>query len=109
MAIREVIDSYTEGDTDPLVVTFAEGTVDITGFTITFNMRLPNGTVLTKSTTIGDVVITDGAAGEFEVQWVTTDLVEGGDLQESEFRLLNTLSKLSTFNDIFFDVRAALG
>ncbi len=78
-----VIDEYSAGNTRPYEMNWGEGTVDITGWVIKFQMRRLDGTIFEKTATI-----TDGPAGDFEFQWISTDLVAGHMPAELEFTTL---------------------
>ncbi len=94
----EIIDTYTEGDTLPVFSrTFTGG--DITGWTITLNMRRTNGTLLSKTATI-----TDGPNGAYEFAFLAADLV-AGDAQPVEIVLDDTAGGIQTQHNIQFCVR----
>lgn len=76
-----VVDLYVVGNTLPLFeANWGEGGIDISGWVITLRVRKLDSTLLIKTATI-----TDGAAGDFEFQFGTSDLVAGFQPAEVNF------------------------
>lgn len=98
--LPEVIDTYTEGDTLPIFTRTYEGGEDITGWTITLQMRREDETLLTKTATI-----TDGVAGEYQFTFAAADLIEG-ERQPAEIVLDDGAGGIQTQSNLFFTVRA---
>lgn len=113
MALSTFPWTFTEGDREPDIVgTFKDenGTaIDITGYTVVFVLERPTGsTVLEKSTSTTGVTITDAANGEFTIDWVASDLVEGYG-QCAQVRLIDTSTKPVTSQDFLIDVKPKKG
>lgn len=76
--------TWTEDDRRPVLTgtLTQDGTpINITGYTITADLRQVDGTVVNPP-----VAVTDGPNGVFEVQWAAGNLVEGkGQLLELHF------------------------
>ena len=96
-----VIDIYVVGNTLPAFqLNWAEGDVDISGWTITLRMRRTDDSLFTKT-----AVITDGPAGDFEFQWTAGDLLEGHQPVEINF---DTGSGNFTVRSIVFKVHGGI-
>ena len=103
MPATEVISTYTQGDTLPVLSrNYDAGVTDISGWTITLRVQRPSQPVLEKTASIDD-----GPAGDFSFTFVAGDLVEGdGQSAEIEF---STGSGVFTQTNIIFNVAAELG
>lgn len=95
--------TYTEGDTLPEVAGTFTG-LDLTGYTLEFDLVKPDGTVVQKSTATSGMTITDAAAGQFAIDWQETDLVTGKN-QIGQVRFITPAGKRQTSLDILFNVK----
>ena len=95
---------FTAGDRLPEILGTLDG-VDLTGYTIEFDLTQPNGAVVEKSTATSGVTITDAANGQFTVSWVATDLVVGRD-QRAQVRFIDGSGLPMTSQDFLITVKA---
>ena len=113
---KEVIKTYTEGDTTPnLVRTLPSetGIANLTGATVRLRIRRPDGVIKVKTITdsLGPDGHIDGPAATpptFFIIWVAGDLI-AGNLQKAEIEYTTSAGEEATERDIFFDVGKALG
>lgn len=113
---KEIIKTYTEGDTTPnLVRTLpsATGIPNLTGATARLRIKRPDG--VTRVKTITDVLSADGhidgptaTPPTFFFIFASSDLV-AGNLQKAEIEYTTAGGAQATERDIFFDVGKALG
>ena len=94
---------FTAGDQLPEIVGTLAG-VDLTGYTIEFDLARPDGTVIEKSTATSGVVITDAANGQFKITWEATDLITGPQ-QTAQVRFIDTASRPLTSQDFYISVK----
>jgi hypothetical protein len=91
-----------EGDTLPVLACTFTG-VDITGYSIVFRSKRPDGTVMSRAATI-----TAAATGEFEFRWQTGDIAVPG-VQQAEIEVTTAAGKTQTFQGLALDVRRQIG
>lgn len=96
--------TFTEGDRLPEILGTFTG-VDLTGYTVEFDLVQPDGTVVQKSTATSGVQLTDAANGEFKVTWEATDLVVGKN-QPAQVRFIDTGGLPLTSQDFTITVKA---
>ena len=96
--------TFTAGDRLPEILGTLE-TVDLTGYTVEFDLVQPDGSVVQKSTATSGVVITDAAAGQFKVTWLASDLVVGKN-QEAQIRFIDSGGLPLTSQDFTITVKA---
>lgn len=96
--------TFTAEDRLPEILGTLEG-VDLTGYTIEFDLVQPDGTVVQKSTATTGVQFVDAAAGQFKVTWETTDLVVGKS-QPAQIRFIDTGGLPLTSQDFVLNVKA---
>jgi len=96
--------TFTAGDRLPEILGTLDG-VDLTGYTVEFDLVQPDGTVVEKSTATSGVVVTDAAAGQFKITWESTDLVVGKN-QAAQIRFIDSASKPLTSQDFTITVKA---
>lgn len=95
---------FTAGDRLPNIVGTLEG-VDLSGYTIEFDLEQPNFLVVQKSTATSGVTITDAANGVFVISWLATDLVVGRD-QPAQVRFIDPGGLPLTSQDFLITVKA---
>jgi len=95
--------TFTAGDRLPEILGTLEG-VDLTGYTVEFDLEQPDGTVVEKSTATTGVQIVDAAAGQFKVTWEATDLVTGKD-QAAQIRFIDSSGLPLTSQDFLITVK----
>ncbi|MBT8102933.1 MAG: hypothetical protein KJO95_08175 [Gammaproteobacteria bacterium] len=95
---------FTAGDRLPEILGTLDG-VDLTGYTIEFDLVQPDGTVIQKSTATSGVQITDAAAGQFKITWLATDLVKGRD-QTAQVRFIDSGGLPLTSQDFWITVKS---
>ena len=96
-----IIDTYTVGDDLPAFpFNWGEGVINISLWTIKLKMRRPDGSLIETT-----AVITDGPAGDFEIQWVVGDHVEGVSPASINF---DTGSGKFTIRKIAFDTHGGV-
>ena len=96
--------TFTEGDRLPEILGTLEG-VDLTGYTVEFDLVQPDGTVVQKSTATSGVQLTDAANGQFKITWDTGDLVTGK-LQPAQVRFIDSGGLPLTSQDFTITVKA---
>lgn len=96
--------TFTAGDRLPEILGTLEG-VDLTGYTVEFDLVQPDGTVVEKSTATSGVQITDAAAGQFKVTWEATNLVVGKN-QAAQIRFIDSGGLPLTSQDFTITVKA---
>lgn len=89
---------FVAGNTLPELVMVLRNT-DITGYTITLNLRQPDGTDVTKTASI-----LDAANGKFKFVWDSSDLVSGYG-QPAQVRIVNGSSKELDIPQFLINVR----
>lgn len=101
--------TFTAGDRLPEIAgtlrDVSENPVDLTGYTVEFDLAQPNGTVVQKSTATSGVTLTDAANGQFAISWIATDLVVGRD-QPAQVRFIDTGGLPQTSQDFLITVKA---
>lgn len=95
---------FTEGDRLPEIVGTLDG-VDLTGYTIDFDLLRPDNVVIQKSTATSGVAIVDGPNGMFSISWSETDLLEGKD-QAAQVRFIDPAGLPMTSQDFLITVKA---
>jgi len=95
---------FTEGDRLPEIIGTLSG-VDLTGYTIEFDLAQPGGAVVEKSTATSGVVVVNAADGVFKITWESTDLVTGKG-QGAQVRFIDTAGRPLTSSDFLLDVKA---
>lgn len=95
---------FTAGDRLPEILGELVG-VDLTGYTIEFDLVQPDGTVVEKSTATTGVTVVDAAAGQFKITWDATDLVVGKN-QEAQVRFIDSGGLPLTSQDMTITVKA---
>lgn len=95
---------FTAGDRLPEILGTLEG-VDLTGYTVEFDLEQPDGTVVQKSTATSGVVLTDAANGQFKITWLATDLVVGKN-QQAQVRFIDSGGLPLTSQDFTITVKA---
>lgn len=104
MPAIEVISTYTEGDTRPVLSrNYGAGTVDITDWTITLRIKRPDAPVLEKVASIDE-----GEDGDFSFTFAAGELI-AGDGQEAEIEFDDGADGIFTQANIQFNVRKQLG
>lgn len=95
---------FTAGDRLPEILGTLEG-VDLSGYTVEFDLVQPDGTVVEKSTATTGVQFVDAAAGTFKVTWDSTDLVVGKN-QPAQVRFIDSGGLPLTSQDFTITVKA---
>jgi len=99
----EVISTYTEGDTRPVLSrNYGSGSINITGWTITLTIDRIGVPLLTKTASIDD-----GPAGDFSFTFGVDDLV-AGEGQAAQIRFDDGAGGVFTQKDIQFNVAERL-
>lgn len=103
-AAKQYPHTFTAGDRLPEIYGTLEG-VNLTDYTVEFDLERPDGSVVQKSTATSGVVITDALLGEFKVTWDAGDLVVGLD-QPAQVRFIDAAGLAQTSQDFLITVKA---
>lgn len=113
---EELIRTYTEGDTEPVLrrESADAGIAVLTGYTVRLRIRRPDGINLVKAITEADDPLNGhidnptASPPSFFFQFVATDLVPGN-LQRAEIEFDNGSGGITTERNVFFSVGGQLG